>query len=93
MRNVIDIALKLQFFAAKSQKSPSGWGLCPQDSSVVRLSCIGLFGTGPNWTIFVQKKQLLVQASSQQNPGCAFGRIHSCRQIFQAIISAADENS
>ena len=36
-----------------------------------------------NWTIFVQKiKQILVQASSQQGPGCASGRIHSCRQIF-----------
>ena len=64
-----------------------------QAPSVVRLSCIGLFSKGPNLAIFVQKKQRLVQASSKQNPGCASGRVYSCRQIFQAIIWAADEKS
>ena len=53
MRNVIEMALKLLFFAAKSQKSPSGWGLCPQAPSVISLSCISLFST----TIFLSKKK------------------------------------
>ena len=88
------MALKLQFFAAKLQKSSSGCGLCPQARSVARLSCIALFSSGPKLNNFgAKKKKRLVQTFSQQNPGCASGRIHSCRQIFQAIVWAADEKS
>ena len=87
------MASKLQF-AAKSQKSPSGWGLFPQALSVVHLSSIGLFSSGPKLENFCAKKpKLLVQASYQQNSGCASGRIRLMQTDFQAIIWAANENS
>ena len=44
--------VKIAIFAAKSQKSPSSWGLCP---SVTRLSCNGLFSSGPKLDSHVQK--------------------------------------
>ena len=41
--------IKNRYFAAKSQKLPRGpGGFAPQAPSVMRLSCIGLFSTGPN---------------------------------------------
>ena len=72
VRNVIETALKPLFFAAKSQKSPSGGGLCPMTLSVMRFSCIGLFSTGPKLSNFCAKKFTSVQALSLlANPGCA----------------------
>ena len=64
MRNVIKMALKLLFFAAKSQKLFSGWGLCSQAPFVKRLNCISLFSKGLNYTNSVQKNLLLVQVLS-----------------------------
>ena len=56
MRNVIEMALKLLFYAAKSQNSPSGWGLCPQARSVTSLSSVSLFSTIPKLGNFCSKK-------------------------------------
>ena len=42
--------VKIAIFAAKSQKSPP-----PQVLSVIRLSCINLFRTGPQLDNFMQK--------------------------------------
>ena len=56
VQKVIEMALKLLFFPAKSQKSPSGWGLYPQTPTVMRLSCISLFSTGPKLDNFCGKK-------------------------------------
>ena len=56
VRNVIEMALKLLFFAAKSQKPLSGRGLCPQATSVIHLTCSGLFITGPKLDNICEKK-------------------------------------
>ena len=50
------MASKLLFFAAKSQKPPSGWGLCPQAPFVIHLSCIGLFSSRPELDNFCANK-------------------------------------
>ena len=50
--------VKIAIFAAKSQKSPNSCGLCP---SVKRLSCKGLFSTGPKLDNFLQKTSPVVQ--------------------------------
>ena len=55
-RIVIEMTLKLLFVAAKSQKLPRRWELCPQAPSVTSLSCIGLFSTGPKVDKFCAKK-------------------------------------
>ena len=55
------MALKSLFFSAKSQKSPSGWGLCPHTRSVIRLSCNSLFSKGPNLDKFCRKNLLMAQ--------------------------------
>ena len=44
--------VKITIFAAKSQKSPSSWGLCLSET---RLSCNGLFSTGPKLDNFCVK--------------------------------------
>ena len=93
---MLEIALKSQFFALKLQKSPSSWELCSVCSGRFALlnSVNSLFSTGPKLDNFCAKKKqkkLLVQGFFQQNPGCASGRIHSCRQIFQVIIWVTDE--
>ena len=56
VRKVIDMALKLLFFAAKSKKSLSGWRLSPQTPLGIRLSSIGLFTTGTKLHNFCAKK-------------------------------------
>ena len=61
---MIEMALKLLFFAANSQISPSSRGFCTQVPFVIRLSCIGLFSTGPKLDNFCAKK-------------FSFGSIHS----------------
>ena len=53
---MIELVLKSLFFPAKSQKSPSGWGLCPHTPSVIRLSCNNLFSMGPKLDNFCGKK-------------------------------------
>ena len=96
VRNVIEMALKSLFFATKSEKSLSYWELCFQAPFVIHLSCIGLFSAGPKLDNLRAKKQqqLFVQAPSVlEKPNCASGRIHCCRQIFQAIIWAAYKTS
>ena len=55
------MALKSLFFPAKSQKSPSGWGLCPHTPSVIRLSCNSLFSLGPKLDNFRGKNLLMAQ--------------------------------
>ena len=84
--------VKIAIFAAKSQKSPSSWWICP---SVTRLSSNGLFSTGPKSDNFCAKNSYFwfKPPLSSQNLGCASGRIHSCTQIFQVIIQAACETS
>ena len=49
------MAIKSLFFV-ESRKSPSSWGLCPQISSVMHLSCISLFSTGSKLDNFCGKK-------------------------------------
>ena len=63
--------------------------------SVTRLSSNGLFSTGPKLDNFFAKKInfWFKPPLSYQNPGCVSGGIHSCTQIFQAIIPAASETS
>ena len=56
VRIVIEMTLKLLFVAAKSQKLPRRWELCPQVPFVTSLSCIGLFSTGPKLDKFCSKK-------------------------------------
>ena len=83
VRNVIEMALKSPFFASTSQKSPSGRAALPQTTSVIRLTCSGLFSTGPKLDNFCAKKKLLLQSpSSKQTLGRASARTH-CRQIFK----------
>ena len=53
---MIEMVLKLLFFAAKLQKPPSGWGLCPQALSVIRLSCISLLSLEPKLDDICAKK-------------------------------------
>ena len=86
--NGVNIAI----FAARSQKSPKAGGSTP---SVTRLSCNSLFSTGPKLDNFCSKNIYFWSKIplSYQNPSCASGRIHSSRQIFQAIMRAAYETS
>ena len=45
--------VKNRYFCRKvAKKSPSSWWLCP---SVTRLSCVGLFSTGPKLDNFCAK--------------------------------------
>ena len=46
----------MAIFAAKLPKLTSDWRLCPQFPSVIRLSCISLFSTGPKLDNFCAKK-------------------------------------
>ena len=75
VRNVIKMALKSLFFAAKSQKLPSGWWLRSQAPvyshwifkdyapSTIHLSCIYSFSTVDKSGKFgAKKKKLLVYA-------------------------------
>ena len=80
--------VKIAIFAINRKNHPATEGFAP---SVTRLSCNGLFSMESKLDNFCAKKHLLlVQALSLlAKPGCASGRIHSCRQIFQAIIRAA----
>ena len=56
--------------------------LSPQATSVIRLNCISLFNMGP------KLDNRFKPSFSYQNPDCAFGCIHCCTLIFQAIIYA-----
>ena len=78
-------------FSSKSQKSPRGWELCPQSPSVIRLIYIGLVVTEPTLRLFWCKKIYLLfkPPHAKKILVSASGRIHSCRQIFLAIIRAA----
>ena len=84
--------VKIATFATKLKNHPAAGGYAP---FVTRLSCNGLFSTGPKLDNFGAKDIYFwfKLTLSQQNPGCASSRIHSCRQIFQAIIGAAYETS
>ena len=77
LQNVIKIALKSLFLLQNHKNCPAFGGYPPQALSVTRLSCITLFSTGPKLDNFCAKKfyfsfKLL---PSQQNSGCASGRI------------------
>ena len=61
VRNVIKIALKLHFFWRKITKVIQQLGALPPGPSVIRLSCIGLFSTGPKLDNVCTKKILWVQ--------------------------------
>ena len=54
VQNVIQMALKEQFFTKNYEKSPSDWGLRFQPPSVIRLNCTSLLTTSPNFDIFVK---------------------------------------
>ena len=86
------MALISLFLPQNRKNHPAAGGSVP---CVTRLSCNGLFSTGPKLDNFCAKKLPLVQvlSFSYQNPGCASGRIHCCRQIFQAIMRATYEMS
>ena len=58
------MALKSLSFPTKSQKSPSGWGLCPHTPSVIRLSCNSLFSKRPKLDNFRGKNLLMAQFPS-----------------------------
>ena len=84
--------VKIAIFPANCKNHAAAGG---SDPSVTRLSCNGLFSTGPKLDSFCAKNIYFwfKPPLSYQNPGCASGRIHSCRHIFQAIIQAACETS
>ena len=86
------MALKLLFLPQNRKNHPAAGGFAP---SVTRLSCNSLFSMGPKLDNFYTKNIYFwfKPTLSQQNLGCASGRIHSCRQILQAIIRAAYETS
>ena len=95
VQKVNEMTLKLLFYCCKITSFDQQMGALPPGLSVIRLSCISLFSTGPKLHNFsCEKNSLLFQALfSEESPGCAFGRIHCRRQIFQAIIWAAHETS
>ena len=68
-----------------ASKSAKNTLFSESSTSVARLSCFSLFSTETKSGNYRTKNILLVQLS-KQNPGCASGRIHCCRQIFQAIM-------
>ena len=59
VRNVIKRALKLLFFWRKITKVIQQLGALPPGPSVIRLSYIGLFSTGPKLDKFCTKKTTL----------------------------------
>ena len=85
--------VKNRNFCRKIAKNhPAAGGSAP---SVTRLSCVDLFSTEPKLDNFCAKYIYFwfKPPLSSQNPGCVCGRLHSCRQIFQAIVPAAYETS
>ena len=82
------MALNMLFLLQNRKNHPAAGGSAP---SVTRLSCNGLFSTGPKLDNFYAKNIYFrfKPTLSKQNPSCASGRIHFYRQIFQAIIRAA----
>ena len=88
------MALKLQLFCRKIAKITQRLGAVPPGPFRGTLKLHRFVQLGAQIRQFCAKTtKLLVQASYQQNPGCASGRVHSCRQIFQTISWAADEKS
>ena len=92
MRNVIYMSLKLLSLPQNCKNHPAAEGSAP---SVIRLSSNNLFSTELELDDFCANNifSWFKPPLSEQNPGCASGRIHSCRQIFQAIIPAACETN
>ena len=94
VRNVIEMALKLLFFAAKSQKPLSGRGLCPQATSVIHLTCSGLFITGPKLDNICEKKTTFGTISLFLAKFWSRFCSHSLLHIdFHAIIYVASKRS
>ena len=89
---MIEIALKLIFFR-KIAKITQRLGALPTGPLCDTLELHQFVQHGSELdNCCAKKKQLLVQAPSLLvKPSRASGRIHSCRQIFQAIIWAAYE--
>ena len=56
VRNVIEMALKLVFLPQTHKNCPAAGGSVPPGPSVIRLSCISLFSTGPKLENFCAKK-------------------------------------
>ena len=61
---MIEMALKLLFMPQNHQNRPAAGGSVPPCPSVIRLSYISLFSTGPKLESFAQKILLLVWAPS-----------------------------
>ena len=90
MQNLIEMALKSLVLPKNCKNHPAAG-----DSvrSVTCLSCIGFFSAGPKLDNFFAKNFWFKPPLSKQNCGCALGRIHACKQIFQGIIRATYETS
>ena len=85
------MALKLQVFPPKLQKSPSDWGLCPQAPSAVRLRCIGFFSTGPKLDNCFGKKTFFGSSFLSAKSWLCFWLcfwLHSLMQTDSSFLSA-----